>query len=66
MLNSTHLPNNAQALSAWSLSEKEKTDGCGVFSIHVNPDAALARQSKLSMSDMQLNIYAEHGILEEV
>ena len=58
--------NNDQALSAWNLSEEKENEG--VFSIHnVNPGLnALDRRRKWSMSDMQLNIYAEHGILEKV
>ena len=57
-----------QALSSWNLSEKETEEGCGVFSIFdVNPGlSALDRHRTWTMSDMQLSIYAEHGILEEV
>ena len=61
--------NYDQALSVWNLSEEKESaeEGCGVFSIfNVNPGLdALDRHRTWSMSDMQLNIYAEHGILQE-
>ena len=53
----------------WNLSEEKESaeEGRGVFSIFdVNPGLdALDRHRTWSMSDMQLNIYAEHGILQE-